>query len=99
MLFFKAELNASKIFILWSNWGPWSEVKSSNIIKFRLPSQFQRFLYQTLCVFSQIKERKHIELNFYSFARVMPRGVTWGVCVCVCGGGGGSGCVSKILAL
>ena len=28
----------------------------SNIIKFWLPYQFQRFLYQTLCVFSQIKE-------------------------------------------
>ena len=28
----------------------------SNIIKFRLPCQFQRFLYQTLCVFSQMKD-------------------------------------------
>ena len=26
-----------------------------------LTCQFQRFLYQTLCVFSQIKDRKHIE--------------------------------------
>ena len=40
--------------------------------------QFQRFLYQTLCVFSQIKDRKHIEQNFHSVARVMPRGETWG---------------------
>ena len=32
----------------------------SNIIKFRLPCQFTRFFYQTLCVFSQIKDRKHI---------------------------------------
>ena len=31
------------------------EVKRSNIIKFQLQSQFQRFLYQTICVFSQIK--------------------------------------------
>ena len=47
-----AKQNASKIFILGSKWWPWGEVKRSNIIKFRLPYQFQRFLYQTLCVFS-----------------------------------------------
>ena len=42
--------------------------------------QFQRFLYQTL--FSQIKDRKHIEQNFHSVAMVMPRVGTvgaWGV--------------------
>ena len=50
------------------------EVKSSNIIKFQLPCQFQRFLYHTLCVFSQIKDRKHIEQNFHSVAGVMPLG-------------------------
>ena len=38
-----------------------------------LTCQFQRFSYQTLCVFSQIKDRKHIEQNFYSVAKVMPR--------------------------
>ena len=32
------------------------------------------FLYQTLCVFSQIKDRKHIEQNFHSVARIMPQG-------------------------
>ena len=36
----------------------------SNIIKFRLPCQFQRFLYQILCVFSQIKGIKHIRWVF-----------------------------------
>ena len=40
--------------------------------------QFQRFLYQALCVFSQIKDRKHIEQNFHSVAKVMPRGGTAG---------------------
>ena len=30
-------------------------------------------LYQPLCVFSQIKDGKHIEQNFHSVARVMPR--------------------------
>ena len=34
-------------------------------------------------MFSQIKDRKHIEQNFHSIARVMPKGGTWG------GGGGG----------
>ena len=43
----------------------WGDVKRSNI-KFRLPCQFQRFLYRTLCVFSQITDRKHIEHNFHS---------------------------------
>ena len=31
-----------------------------------------------LCVFSQIKDRKHIEQNFHSVAKVMPRGGTEG---------------------
>ena len=36
----QAEQNASKTFILGSNWLPWVEVKRSNIIKFCLPCQF-----------------------------------------------------------
>ena len=40
--------------------------------------QFQRFVYQTLCVFSQIKDRKHTEQNFHCVAKVMPRGGTAG---------------------
>ena len=37
----------------------------SNIILFQLQSQFQRFfLYQSLCVFSQIKDIKHIKQVF-----------------------------------
>ena len=36
--------------------GPWGGVKRSNIIYFQLPLQFQRFLNQTLCVFSQMKD-------------------------------------------
>ena len=32
-----------------------------------------KILCQILCVFSQIKDRKHIEQNFYSAARVIPR--------------------------
>ena len=33
-----------------------------------------KILYQTLCVFSQIKDRKHIEHNFHTVAGVMPHG-------------------------
>ena len=31
------------------------------------------FIPNSLCVFSQIKDRKRIEQNFHSVARVMPR--------------------------
>ena len=33
-----------------------------------------KFLYQTLCVFSQMKDTKHIRWGFYSVAWVMPQG-------------------------
>ena len=41
-----------------------------------LTCQFQRFSYQTSCVCSGIKDRKHVEQNFHSVARVIPRGGT-----------------------
>ena len=44
-----------------------------------LKCQFQRFsLPHSLCVFSQIKDRKHIEQNFHSVGRVIPRDGTCG---------------------
>ena len=46
--------------------GPWGGAKRSNIIKSQLLSQFQRFLNQTLCVFSQMKDIKHIRRVFHS---------------------------------
>ena len=62
---------------------PWGGAKRSNIIKFQLHSQFQRFLNQTLCIFSQMKDIKHIRRDFHSVAWVMPQGsdfgVPWGV--------------------
>ena len=36
--------------------GPWGGAKMSNIIKSELQSQLQRFLNQTLCIFSQMKD-------------------------------------------
>ena len=71
----QAEQNASNIFILGSNWWPWGEVKRSNIINMSIS---KIFISNSLCVFSQIKDRKHIEQNFHSVARVMPRGGTCG---------------------
>ena len=54
-----------------------------NIIKFQFQSQFQRFLNQTLCVFSQMKDIKHIRRDFHSVTWIMPQwsdlGVPWGV--------------------
>ena len=37
-----------------------------------------KILYQTLCVFSQMKDTKHIRRNFYSVAWVMPQGWDFG---------------------
>ena len=41
-------------------------------------SMLKIFIPNSLCMFSQIKDRKHIEQNFHSVARVMPQGVTCG---------------------
>ena len=64
-------------------WGPGVEPKGQNIIKSQSQSQFQRLLNQPLCVFSQLKDIKHIRQDFYSVAWVMPQGwafgVPWGV--------------------
>ena len=70
-------------------WGPGEGPKgqiSLKIIKFQLLSQFQRFLNQTLCVFSQMKDIKHIRRDFHLAAWVMPKGWDLGV---PWGGGGG----------
>ena len=47
--------NASNIFIL-GHTGDLGVRSKGHIIKFQLTCQFQRFLYHTLCVFSQIKD-------------------------------------------
>ena len=51
---------------------PWGGAKRSNIIKFQLQSQFERFFNQTLCVFSHMKDIKHIRRDFHLAAWVMP---------------------------
>ena len=37
-----------------------------------------KIFYQTLRVFSQIKDRNYIEQSFHSVARVMPQDGNWG---------------------
>ena len=83
----QAKQNAGKLFILGPKWWPWGEVKGQNIIKFRLPCQFQRILYQSLCVFSQMKDTKHFRRNFYSALWVMPQGWDFGALGVPPGGG------------
>ena len=61
--------------------GPWGGAKRSNIIKSELQSQFQRFLNQTLYIFSQMKDIKHIRRDFHlawGHARGWDLGVPWG---------------------
>ena len=58
--------------------GPLGGAKRSNIIKSGLQSQFQRVLNQTLCIFSQMKDIKHIRRDLHSAAWVIPRGGTLG---------------------
>ena len=58
---------------------PWGGAKRSNIIKFQSQNQFQRFLNQTLCVFSQKKDIKHIKRDFHLTAWVRPQGSDLGV--------------------
>ena len=64
---------------------PWGGAKWSNIIK----SQFQRFLNQTLCDFSQMKDINYLRLDFHSVAWVMSQewdlGVQlgWGSTMCI----------------
>ena len=75
-------------YLLLNHWtGPWGGAKRSHIIKFQLQSQFQRFLNQTLCVFSQMKDIKHIRQDFHLVAWVIPGVGLEGTGV---GGGGGS---------
>ena len=63
--------------------GPRGGAKRSNIIKFQLQSQFQRIFNQTLCVFSHMKDIKHIRRDFHLAVWIMPQGwdlgVPWGV--------------------
>ena len=62
--------------------GPLGGVKGQISLNFQLKSQFERFLYKTLYVFSQIKNTNHIRRDFYSVAWVMPNGRDFGALWC-----------------
>ena len=87
LLFLVCELltwmgRATALFFGPALWGPGEVPKgqiSLNIIKFQLQSQFQRFFNQTLCVFSHMKDIKHIRRDFHLAAWVMPHGWDLGV--------------------
>ena len=55
-----------------------------SFIKLQSQSQFQRFLYQTLCLLSQMKDTKHtcIRRDFNSVVWVMPKGWDFGELGC-----------------
>ena len=52
---------------------------------FNYEVNFKDFLYQTLCVLSQMKDTKHIRLNFHSVAWVMPQEWDFGALGCPMG--------------
>ena len=58
-------------------WGPREGSKGQISFNFNY-SQFQRFIYQLLCVFSQMKDTKHIRRDFHSVPWVMPQGWDFG---------------------
>ena len=64
-------------------WGPWEGPKGEISLNLNHKVNFKDFLNQTLCVFSQLKDIKHIRRDFHSVVWVMPQGwdlgVPWGV--------------------
>ena len=58
--------------------GPGDGSKGQISFNFNYKVNFKDFLFQTLCVFSQIKVTKHIRRDFYSVAWVMPQGWDFG---------------------
>ena len=82
----------ARFFFCPAPWGPGEGPKgqiSSNIIKTQLQSQFERFFNQTVCVFSHMKDIKHIDGIFIWRPESCPRGRTLGYRGWFGGGGGG----------
>ena len=61
-----------------ARWGPGEGSKGQISLNFNYKANFKDFLYQTLCVFSQIKDTKHIRRDFHSVSWVMPQGWDFG---------------------
>ena len=54
-------------------WGPWEGSKGQLSLNFNYKVNFKDFYTKTLCVFSQIKDTKHIRRDFHSVDWVMPQ--------------------------
>ena len=59
-------------------WGTGEELKGQISFNFNYKVNFIFFLYQTVCVFSQMKDTKQIRPDFYSVAWAMPQGWDFG---------------------
>ena len=55
-------------------WGPGDGSKGQISFNLNYKVNFKEFLCQTLCLFSQMKDTKHIRRDFNSVALVMPQG-------------------------
>ena len=58
--------------------GPGEGSKGQISFNFNYKVDFKDFLYQTVCVFSQMKDTKHIRRDSHSVAWVMPQGWDFG---------------------
>ena len=61
-------------------WGPGSKGQIS--FNFNYKVNFKDFFIPTLCVFSQMKDTKHIRRDFHSLAWVVPQGWDFGALGC-----------------
>ena len=59
-------------------WGPGKRLKGQISFNFNYKVNFKFFFYQTVCVFSQMKDTKHIKQDFHSVPWVMPQGWNFG---------------------
>ena len=71
-----------KKFLGLAPWGPGEGSKGQISFNFNYKVNFKDFLYQTLCLFSQMKDTKHIRRDFNSVAWVMPQGSDFGALGC-----------------
>ena len=59
-------------------WDPGEGSKGQISLNFNYKDNFKDFLFQTLCVFSQMKDTKHIDGSFILSPGPCPRAGTWG---------------------
>ena len=67
-----------KLFFGPAPWGPGEGPKGQISFNFNYKVNFKDFYTQTLCVFSQMKDAKHIRRDFHSYPWVMPEGWDFG---------------------